>query len=129
MPRKPIAPAFSQTERGTWPSFSHWEWNGTISRATNWRTASRNITCSEVRNWACMAAGSVRQVLKNAGGAHAPADAHCHHAVAGAAALHLLHQLHGQLGAGAAQRVTQRNGAAVDVGDRLIQPQLADDGH
>src|SRR5450755_3587076 len=50
---------------------------------------------------------SIRHVLKDAGGAHAAADAHGDHAIAGAAALHLAHELHGELGAGAAQWVAQ----------------------
>src|SRR5437773_3659284 len=61
------------------------------------------------------------QVLKNPRRAHAAAHAHGDHAVAGPAPLHFPEQRGGQLGAGAAERMTEGNRAAVDVGLFLIE--------
>ena len=66
--------------------------------------------------------------LEDAGGAHAAADAHGDHAVAGVAALHFAQQRRGELGAGAAQRMAERNGAAVDVHLLGIETERANDG-
>ena len=64
------------------------------------------------------------QILEDAGSAHAAADAHADHAKLDVPALHLVDELGGQLGAGAAEGVPQGDGAAVDVGDGFIQSEL-----
>ena len=64
------------------------------------------------------------QVFENAGRAHAAADAHRDHAVARVAALQFAQQGGRELGAGAAQRMPQRDRAAVDVDLRRIESQL-----
>src|ERR1700754_4340118 len=53
--------------------------------------------------------------LEDSGGAHSSANTHCHHAVLCAAARHLAEQCCGQLGPGAAERMTERNRPAVDI--------------
>ena len=60
------------------------------------------------------------RILKEPGSAHAAADAHRDDAVFDLPAFHLMNQLHGQLRAGAAQGVAERDGAAVYI-DFLIR--------
>ena len=66
--------------------------------------------------------------LEDAGSAHAAADAHGDHAVAHLAASHFLEQRCGEFGAGAAEGMAERDGAAVDVDARRIEAERADDG-
>ncbi len=66
----------------------------------------------------------VLQIFENRCGAHAAADAHGHHAILGFAATHFVDQLCGELGPGAAQRMTEGDRAAIDVDLVLIQLQL-----
>src|SRR5919107_1734672 len=70
----------------------------------------------------------ILQVLEDARGAHAAADAHGDEAVPGAAALHLVYQLHRELGAGGAHGVAERDGPAVDVGLVDVHADLAHHG-
>ena len=72
--------------------------------------------------------GDSGEPLKDAGSAHAAADAHGHHAVAGAPRFHLLEKCGGQFSAGAAERMAERDGAAVDVDAGGIETERADDG-
>src|SRR5690606_28478176 len=67
------------------------------------------------------------QPLEDARRALSAADAHCHHAIARVAPPQLVQQLDGQLGAGAAERVTKRDRAAIDVDARRVEVQLAND--
>src|ERR1035441_6584371 len=53
--------------------------------------------------------------LEDAGGAHAAADAHGDHAVLDVAAWHFAQEGGGELRAGAAEGMAERDGAAVDV--------------
>jgi hypothetical protein len=77
----------------------------------------------------CFYFGSlVLQVLEDACGAHAAADAHGDHAVAAVATLHLVHELDGELGAGRAHRVAEGDRAAVDVGLLQVHADLPDHG-
>src|ERR1039458_4452926 len=69
------------------------------------------------------------QVLKDARRAHATADAHRHHAVASVAALEFAEDACGQLGAGASQRMPQRDGSAVDVDALRIQLSFRSEEH
>jgi hypothetical protein len=55
------------------------------------------------------------EALEDAGGAHAAANAHCHHAVAGVAALEFADDAGGELGAGAAERVAEGDGATIGI--------------
>src|ERR1017187_9512415 len=55
------------------------------------------------------------QVFEDSRGAHAAPHAHRHNAVAGLPPFQFLEQTGGELGPGAAQRMPQGNGAAVDV--------------
>ena len=64
--------------------------------------------------------------LENSGGAHATADAHCHHAVSSPSALHFTQDACGKLRARASQRVTKRNRAAVHVQTLEVQIQFLD---
>ena len=60
--------------------------------------------------------GAIRcEQLEDAGGAHAAADAHGDHSVARAPRFHLLEKRCGEFGAGAAEGMAERDGAAVDV--------------
>ena len=63
--------------------------------------------------------------LEDPSGAHAATDAHADDAVAGAAALHLVEQRRGELGARAAQGGAQGDGAAVDVDLVDVDAELA----
>src|SRR5688572_16272392 len=60
---------------------------------------------------------AIRYLLtfEDASGSHTAADAHRHHAVSRLAAVHLVDQRRGQLRTGAPERVSQRDGTAVDV--------------
>src|SRR6266851_8919042 len=62
------------------------------------------------------------------GGAHAAADAHGDHAVAGVAALEFADECGGEFGAGAAEGVTEGDGAAVGIDARGVEAGLLDDG-
>jgi hypothetical protein len=42
----PVVPAFRQTSRSTWPSFSHWSWKGLTSFSRNARAVARKSSCS-----------------------------------------------------------------------------------
>src|SRR5580698_11382243 len=55
------------------------------------------------------------QIFENPRSALAAADAHCYHAVFYAAPLHLAQNCRGEFRSRAAQRMTQCNGAAVDI--------------
>src|SRR5258705_13480862 len=55
---------------------------------------------------------------------HTAANAHADEAIARLLALHLIQQRGGQLGAGAAERMSQRDGAAADVEPIRIDRQL-----
>jgi hypothetical protein len=55
------------------------------------------------------------EVLEDAGSAHAAADAHGDHAVAGVAALEFANDGSGQFGAGAAEGVAEGDGATVGI--------------
>src|SRR5688572_9361439 len=61
-------------------------------------------------------------------GAHAAADAHRDHAVAAAAPFQLAQDGRRQLRPRAAQRVAERDGAAVDVDAFGVEPERLDDG-
>src|SRR5215211_6461521 len=61
----------------------------------------------------------ILQVLEDAGGTHAAADAHGDEAVLRAAALHLVDQLYRELGACGAHGMAERDGPTVDV--RLVE--------
>ena len=63
--------------------------------------------------------------LENACGAHAAADAHRHEPVARAPPLHFIQEARRQLRAGAAQRMAERDRAAVDVEPIFVHRQLA----
>src|SRR5690606_2021623 len=67
--------------------------------------------------------------LEHAGCSHAAADAHGNDPVLSAPARHFVQHLHRQFGAGAAERVAEGNGSAVDVDFVQIQIQLPYDGH
>ena len=66
--------------------------------------------------------------LKDSGGAHASAYTHCYHAVPRFAARHLAQQRGRELGSGAAQRMAERDGSAVDVDFRRVDSKHLDDG-
>src|SRR5262245_48760659 len=70
--------------------------------------------------------GSPLHAFEYSGRSLSAADAHRHQAVARLAPLHLVQERRRQLGAGAAQRMTQRNRAAVDVQFLRIDRQLAE---
>src|SRR6202050_5771639 len=61
-------------------------------------------------------------------GALSAAHAHGDHAIAGVAPLHFAQDGGGEFGAGASQRMAQRDGAAVDVDPFDIEARFADDG-
>src|SRR5271157_5968533 len=65
------------------------------------------------------------QVFENAGSALSAADAHRYHAVARVLAMHFAQNGGGEFGARAAQRMAQRNGAAIGVDAIQIQARLA----
>src|SRR5215813_23715 len=71
-----------------------------------------------------VANGLSHQILENARRAHSAADAHCDHSVASLAALHLVKQRGRQFRARAAERVAERDRAAVDVQPFEIEIQL-----
>src|ERR1035437_1652187 len=66
--------------------------------------------------------------LEDAGGAHASADTHGDHAVFDVPSRHLAQQGSGELRAGAAERMAERDGAAVDVDLGKIKAEHLDDG-
>ena len=68
------------------------------------------------------------EAFEDTGGAHATADAHGDHAVAGVAALQFAHERGGEFGSGAAERMAEGDGAAVGIDARGIQIGLLDDG-
>ena len=80
--------------------------------------------CHHRRSIVAIAIPSLVQTFENSRGAHAAAHAHGHHAVPRLAALHFLQQPGGQLGAGAAQRMPQRDGAAVDIHPSVSRPSV-----
>ncbi len=59
--------------------------------------------------------------LENSGGAHAAADAHGHHTVARLAALEFAQDRGRELGAGAAERMAESDGAAIGIDARGIE--------
>src|SRR5437868_6885486 len=59
--------------------------------------------------------------LEKARGSHAGADAHGHHAIALAFALHSVNQRGGADGAGSSERMAQRDGAALRIDLRGIE--------
>ena len=61
--------------------------------------------------------------------AHAAADAHRHEPSAAAALAELVHELRRELRAGRAERMTERDRAAVDVHLLFVEPEIAHDGH
>ena len=70
----------------------------------------------------------VSEALEDACGAHAATDAHGDHAVAGVAALEFAHERGGQLGAGAAERMAERDGPAIGIDSRAIEIRLLNHG-
>src|SRR5260370_567804 len=71
---------------------------------------------------------NVLEALEDAGGAHAAADAHGDHAVAGVAALEFADDGGGKFCTGAAERMAEGDGAAVGIDAVGIQAGLLDDG-
>src|SRR5260370_22274616 len=69
------------------------------------------------------------QSLEYTRGAHAAADAHRDHAIASVAALQFAQDAGGQFRAGAAERMAQSDGAAVDVHFVGIESQRLDYRH
>src|SRR6266851_2246470 len=61
------------------------------------------------------ARSTLSEALEDAGGAHAAADAHSDHAVAGAAALEFTDDGGGEFCAGAAERVAQSDSTAIGI--------------
>ena len=93
---------------------------GRLSAATRRRGAAAVQVMS---SWPCVSSAACTGMLnlhslKDASRAHPAADAHRDHAVAGLAPLHLVEQRRRQLGAGAAERMAERDRAAVDVQPR-----------
>src|SRR5215510_482091 len=76
---------------------------------------------------ASVANGLSHQIFENARRAHSAADAHCDHSVASLAALHLVKQRGRQFRARAAERVAERDRAAVDVQPFEIEVQFLND--
>ena len=68
------------------------------------------------------------QILENTGRAHASADAHGDHAVAGLAAPQFADDARGELGAGASQRMTEGDRSAVRVNECRVEAAFLDDG-
>jgi len=66
--------------------------------------------------------------FKDSRGAHAAADTHRHHAVARVAALEFAHKRGREFCAGAAERVSQRNRAAIRIYPRGIEIRLLNHG-
>ena len=62
--------------------------------------------------------------LDHHGNAHAPADAQGGQAKVGVSPLHLVQQRDQDPGAGCADRVTERDGATIDIDDRRIEAYL-----
>src|ERR1700693_76959 len=69
----------------------------------------------------------LRGALEDSGGAHATADAHGDQAVAGVAALEFADDGRSKFCAGAAERMAESDGAAVDVDARGIETSGFDD--
>src|SRR5215472_4187179 len=61
------------------------------------------------------------EAFEDAGGAHAATYAHGDHAVASFLAFHFAQNRGGELGAGAAERMAEGDGAAVDIDARGIE--------
>src|SRR4051812_41780824 len=72
--------------------------------------------------------GSSIQILEDACRAHAAADTHRHETIFTPATLHLVDQLDSKFRACAAERVTERNRAAVDVDLLAVEFEVADHG-
>src|SRR6267143_1588831 len=72
--------------------------------------------------------GKISKALEDAGGAHAAADAHGDHAIAGVFALEFADDGGGEFCAGAAERVAEGDGAAVGIDARSVEAGLLDDG-
>src|SRR6266850_1398087 len=68
------------------------------------------------------------EALEDAGGAHAAADAHGDHAVAGVAALEFANERGGEFCAGAAEGMAESDGAAVGIDAGSVEASLLDDG-
>ena len=85
------------------------------SAAGQGRRGGRHAASSISSICSCAAALAPPEPLDDAGGALAAADAHRHQAVARARAAPARQQLHGELRAGGAERMPERDGAAVDV--------------
>src|SRR6266849_2658754 len=94
---------------------------GITSSRTKAATRSRNSTRSFGSS---KSIASALQILENGRGSLTAAHAHCHHPVARAATAHLAEELHGELGAGSAEGMAERNRAAVHVDALLVHPQL-----
>src|SRR5262245_52298468 len=93
--------------------FSHCAWGPTPTRfgiSRNWAPTLWRRSCP----------------LEDGRGTHAASDAHAHEAVPAAPALHLVEERRRQLRAGAAERVAERNRAAVHVEAVGIDGQLAE---
>src|SRR3954451_1539887 len=102
---------------------------GTISLSVKSRAVSRISLCSSVSSksimWALILSG---RVLDDAGEALADPDAEHGQAVAAAAAAQLVRERAEQAGARAAERVGDRDRAAVDVQLVVVQAELAHRG-
>src|ERR1700719_2959590 len=94
---------------------------GMTSSRTNAATRSRNSTSSGDRSKSM----SALEILENRRRTLPTADAHGDHAVSRPAPAHLAEELHGQLRAGSAERMSEGDRAAVDVDALLIHPELA----
>src|SRR6267143_2895136 len=71
--------------------------------------------------------GKISKALEDAGGAHAAADAHGDHAIAGVFALEFADDGGGEFCAGAAEGVAKGDGAAVGIDARGVKAGLRDD--
>src|SRR5207244_3060519 len=68
---------------------------------------------------------ALSRALENTGSSHSTTYAHCHQSVTTPSALHLVQQRRRQLRARAAERMTERDGAAVDIEPTGIDRQLS----
>src|SRR5688500_19939058 len=93
------------------------------SSRTNAATRSRNATSCGSR----LKSMSALQILEDRSRALSAADAHRDQTVARAAAAHLAEELHGELRAGRAERMAERDRPAVHVHLRLVETELAHD--
>src|SRR5688500_19637849 len=91
------------------------------SSRTNAATRSRNATSCGSR----LKSMSALQILEDRSRALSAADAHRDQTIARAAAAHLAEELHGELRAGRAERMSERDRAAVHVHFRFVETELA----